>query len=283
MCHLQAEGGSLKRTFMNSLEPSHLPQAFILVLFAVALSYFYNLRAERDLLESSIRTTVQLLLVGYVLQFVLKVQSFAFLVLILFLMSIFGSITAVERLKLQGSFGRLFLKSYIALVVPSSFVFVLLYLMGYVRKDPVSMITLWGLVLGNSLSNVSLTFERMRSEAFNRIREIEAKVALGAPLKKAMEEVIQNAIRVSMRGCSKKSLIGTVPPTSKGTNPFLTLSHTPSTNTGFRGERSLGKTFPRTGKKRATFRTCWTMVRIVQSFPSSGFLPLVPQRVSSKL
>ncbi|MFZ8863106.1 MAG: hypothetical protein ACO2PP_21730 [Thermocrinis sp.] len=29
---------------MNSLEPSHLPQAFILVLFAVALSYFYNLR-----------------------------------------------------------------------------------------------------------------------------------------------------------------------------------------------------------------------------------------------
>jgi putative ABC transport system permease protein len=79
---------------MNSLEPSHLPQAFLLVLFAVALSYFYNLRAERDLLESSIRTTVQLLLVGYVLQFVLKVQSSAFLVLILFLMSIFGSTTA---------------------------------------------------------------------------------------------------------------------------------------------------------------------------------------------
>jgi putative ABC transport system permease protein len=111
---------------MNNLEPSRLPQAFILVPFAVALSYFYNLRAERDLLESSIRTTVQLLLVGYILQFVLKVQSFAFLVLILFLMSIFGSITAVERLKLQGSFGKLFLKSYIALVVPSSFVCVAL-------------------------------------------------------------------------------------------------------------------------------------------------------------
>ncbi len=54
------------------------------------------------------------------------------------------------------------------------------------------MITLWGLVLGNSLSNVFLTFERIRSEAFNRIREIEAKVALGAPLKKAMEEDFQN-------------------------------------------------------------------------------------------
>ncbi len=48
------------------------------------------------------------------------------------------------------------------------------------------------------------------------------------------------------------------PPASKGTNPLecLTLSHTPSTNNGFRGKRSLGKTFPRIGKRRATLRTC---------------------------
>jgi putative ABC transport system permease protein len=179
-------------------ELSHLPPAFLLVLFAIALSYFYNLKAERDLLESSLRTTIQLLLLGYLLRFILEVQSLALLIFILFVMSLFGSITVVERLKIEGSFGRLFLKSYIALVIPSSLVFVLLYLMDYVHKDPVSMITLWGLVLGNSLSNVSLTFERMRSEAFNRIREIEAKIALGAPLKKAMEEVVQNAIKVSM-------------------------------------------------------------------------------------
>jgi len=101
VCYLQTKGGSLKRTFINNIEPSRLPQAFILVLFAVTLSYFYNLRAERDLLESSIRTTVQLLLVGYILQ-------------------------AVERFRLQGSFEKLFLKSYIALVVSSSFVCVAL-------------------------------------------------------------------------------------------------------------------------------------------------------------
>jgi len=183
---------------LYSFELSHLPPAFLLVLFAIALSYFYNLKAERDLLESSLRTTVQLLLLGYLLRFILEVQSLALLIFILFVMSVFGSITAVERLKIEGSFGRLFLKSYIALVIPSSLVFVLLYLMDYVHKAPVSMITLWGLVLGNSLSNVSLTFERMRSEALNRLWEIEAKVALGAPLKKAMEEVVQNAIKVSM-------------------------------------------------------------------------------------
>ncbi len=183
---------------MSNFGLDHLPRAFLLVLFAIVFSHLYHLRAERDLLESSIRTTIQILLIGYVLNFLLRVQSLILLILVFLGMSIFGSIIAVERLNIEGSVWKLLLKSYVALVVPSSLVFILLYLMGYVRKDPVSMITLWGLVLGNSLSNVSLTFERMRSEAFNRIREIEAKLALGAPLKKAMEEVIQNAIKVSM-------------------------------------------------------------------------------------
>jgi len=51
----------------------------------------------------------------------------------------------------------------------------------------------------------------------------------------------------------EKSLIGASPPTSKGTNLLLTLSQAPSTSTGFRGERSLGRTFPRTGKECQAF------------------------------
>jgi hypothetical protein len=47
-----------------------------------------------------------------------------------------------------------------------------------------------------------------------------------------------------------------VSPASKGTNLLLTLSHAPSTNAGFRGDKSLGRIRPRIGKRRATFRTC---------------------------
>jgi len=50
-------------------------------------------------------------------------------------------------------------------------------------------------------------------------------------------------------------------PADKGTNPFLTLSHAPLWE-----ERS--NLLSRTGKRRATFRTCWTMARILKSFPS---------------
>jgi hypothetical protein len=66
-----------------------------------------------------------------------------------------------------------------------------------------------------------------------------------------------------------------VPPADKGTNLLLTLSHTPSTNTGFRGERSLGKTFPRIGKRRATLRTCQAKRVLLPSLlgiPSIGSL-----------
>ncbi len=69
-----------------------------------------------------------------------------------------------------------------------------------------------------------------------------------------------------------------VPPADKGTNPLkrLTLSHAPSTKTGFRGERSLGKTLPRIGKRRATFRTCQAEEEALLPLPCSGFLPLTP-------
>jgi len=44
-----------------------------------------------------------------------------------------------------------------------------------------------------------------------------------------------------------------VSPTSKGTDLLLILSHA-TTDMGFRGERSLGETFPRIGKRRAKER-----------------------------
>ncbi len=47
-----------------------------------------------------------------------------------------------------------------------------------------------------------------------------------------------------------------VPPADKGTDLLLTLYHTPSTNTGFRGDKSLGRIRPRIGKRMATLRTC---------------------------
>jgi hypothetical protein len=78
------------------------------------------------------------------------------------------------------------------------------------------------------------------------------------------------------RGCSKNPLSG---PSPQRIRELTLSSPCPTLPCGREGVFFV----PRTGKRRATFRTCWTMARILKSFPSSGFLPLVPRRVSSKL
>jgi len=54
--------------------------------------------------------------------------------------------------------------------------------------------------------------------------------------------------------------LGPSPQRIKGTNLLLTPSHTPSTPTGFRGNKSLGRIRPKIEKRRATFRTCQALL-----------------------
>jgi hypothetical protein len=82
--------------------------------------------------------------------------------------------------------------------------------------------------------------------------------------------------KIGSRGCSKNPLSG---PSPQRIRELTLSSPCPTLPCGREGVFFV----PRTGKRRATFRTCWTMARILKSFPSSGFLPLVPRRVSSKL
>jgi type III secretion system FlhB-like substrate exporter len=121
----------------------------------------------------------------------------------------------------------------------------------------------------------------VRREELARALYLVVEVGEEIPPKfyRAVAEVIAFVLsrrrRIAAEAVLKNPSLGR-PPASKGTNPFLTLSHAP-----LQEERSI--LLSRTGKRRVTFRTCWAVARILKSFPSSGFLPLVPQRAPSRL
>ncbi|ADC88931.1 conserved hypothetical protein [Thermocrinis albus DSM 14484] len=179
-------------------EFSRIALAYILIFFLVFLSRRYRLSAERDLIESTLRTTLQLLLLGYFLGYLFHWRSTTSLLAVILLMSLAASFIAAERFPLGGSRWRGLLVGGFSLNVSSALVFLSLYLMGAIKHNYAETITLWGLVLGNSLSNVTLAFERLSAEAKNRRNEIEAKVALGASLRTAMEDCIKAAMRAAM-------------------------------------------------------------------------------------
>ncbi|SHK56150.1 ABC transporter permease [Thermocrinis minervae] len=172
--------------------------SYLLVLFVVLLSYKEKLGAEWHTLESSIRTTVQLLLIGHFLNFLLHIKGGFTTWMVLASMSVFGSFIASERLGLNVGFLRKFLIASVALNVSAGFVFLVVYLLGVVKHESIQTISLWGLVLGNSLSNVALAVERLKAETQLRRWEIEAMVALGAPLKLALKESMKKALHAAM-------------------------------------------------------------------------------------
>jgi len=180
------------------LNLSAFPYTFLLILFVVLVSYINQLKAERDLIESSLRTTAQLILIGYVLKLIFNIKSLVLSFLVLLIMSAVASFVAVERLRLNESFLKSWFISFVSLNLSTALVFAFLLLLGLKSYNPLELIILWGLILGNSLSNVGLTFERLKSEVRNRRLEIEAMVALGAPLKLALREIMQNSVKASM-------------------------------------------------------------------------------------
>jgi len=178
------------------LNLSAFPYTFLLILFVVLVSYINQLKAERDLIESSLRTTAQLILIGYVLKLIFNIKSLVLSFLVLLIMSAVASFVAVERLRLNESFLKSWFISFVSLNLSTALVFAFLLLLGLKSYNPLELIILWGLILGNSLSNVGLTFERLKSEVRNRRLEIEAMVALGAPLKLALREIMQNSVKL---------------------------------------------------------------------------------------
>lgn len=68
------------------MTPLALALTLVFVLIPLALSKTLGLRLERDTMIATIRSIVQLLLVGFVLQFVFDSESYLFIVLMVALM-----------------------------------------------------------------------------------------------------------------------------------------------------------------------------------------------------
>ncbi|MFN3814166.1 MAG: ABC transporter permease [Aquificaceae bacterium] len=183
------------------MEPSLFTKVLIsyfLLLPVILISLKENLNAERDMVESSIRTTIQLLIAGYVLGSILSQHSVCVLIVTMIFMSLVASLVASERLGIGGSFIKSFLISFFSLNLSTLFVFFSLYFLGVIKHDFTETITLWGFILGNSLNNVNQSFERLRAEASSKREQIESMVALGAPLKVALSTCIRSAMSASM-------------------------------------------------------------------------------------
>ena len=173
----------------SSYIPINLEQLSLSVLFIlinIVLSFALKLGLAQTLVIASLRMVVQLLLIGYVLNWLFTLSH---PVPILALGIIMTTIAGISWRSLLSVF-------------ISSFLITNLTTLGFIQVqpwyDPQYFIPLLGMVLGNTLTGISLGLDRFMESLVNQRQKIETLLALGATRWEATHEEVKAAIRTGM-------------------------------------------------------------------------------------
>lgn len=170
-----------------------------LMVLTGALSVALRLGVAKQLTIATVRTYVQLLLLGLVLGWIFGLDSPVAVLAVLVLMTGVASLT-ISRRAPDAPSGTTAVSFFAMLLVGSFITFVVTGLI--VRVEPWYLpryvIPIAGMVLGNSMNGIALALERTFSDMDSRSGEILALSALGATPWEAAAPSVRRAMRAAM-------------------------------------------------------------------------------------
>jgi putative ABC transport system permease protein len=186
--------------------------AAALILINGVLSLVLKLGLGRQLLWASVRTVVQLLAVGYLLGWVFAHAEWYVVLPLMCLMTLVAGVSAAGRGKRTYA-GQLM--DSVASVWSSSWLVAAIGLFVIIRirpwYEPQYAIPILGMILGNTLTAVSLGIERMTQELVSGRSTIEMILALGGTRWEAAQGPARQAVRAGMMPTlNQMSVVGIV-------------------------------------------------------------------------
>ena len=181
------------------LSNTDLALAAALILVNSALSLLLKLGLTRRLLWASVRTVVQLLLVGHILGWVFRFNRWYVVLALMVVMTVIAGLAASRRggrtyrgMRVDGMLAIWF-SSWLVTVLA-------LFVIIRVRPwyEPQYAIPILGMILGNTLTGVSLGLERMTGELIARRDQVDLLLSLGATRWEAARVPAVQAVRAGM-------------------------------------------------------------------------------------
>ncbi len=173
--------------------------AALLILANGLISVFLKLKLEKQLLIASIRMVVQLFAIGLILKWVFAADKWYIVLAIMAVMTVIAGLAARNRsrIRYQGmQFDALF-----SIWIPSWLTMGIgLVLIMHIEPwySPQYVIPVLGMIMGNTLTGVSLGLDRITNELTQKRDHVEMMLSLGASGWEAYREPAQNAVRAGM-------------------------------------------------------------------------------------
>ncbi|MDQ2086296.1 iron export ABC transporter permease subunit FetB [Herbivorax sp. ANBcel31] len=182
---------------MDEIINLQLWQVFAAYVFVVLLLVIVRLKGiprEKEILISSVRMTLQLILVGYLLTYIFEFPSPVYTVLILLVMETFSIYTILKRtkIKLNSKLGRItaFSMSFGTISCLFYFLFIVVNISPW--YEPRYFIPIAGMLVGNSMTGVTLGVKRLVAGMETHKHMVEGALMLGATPKMAAKHIVDD-------------------------------------------------------------------------------------------
>ena len=184
-----------------ALTPLDLILAGGLVMLLAILSIMMQLGVARRLLVAALRTTVQLMLIGLVLNTLFANVQLVWVSLLAMVMLLVAGreVMARQHRRFGGLWGyglgtlSMFVSAF------ATTIFALLVIVGTDPwYAPQYAIPLLGMMLGNTMNGVSLALDRLTTSAWQQRGVIEARLTLGQEWRVAIGDITRESVRVGM-------------------------------------------------------------------------------------
>lgn len=169
--------------------------AYVFVVILMVILRRRGIPREKEVLIATIRMTVQLILVGYLLAYVFDHSRPIYTVLIIAVMEVFAIFNIFKRVK---SVLSTRLKKIIAISMLCGTLVSLLYFLYVVIQlipwyEPRYFIPIAGMLIGNSMTGISLGVSRLNDGMRGKRAAIETALMLGATPKMAVRTIVNEA------------------------------------------------------------------------------------------
>ncbi len=173
--------------------------ALLFILIAQASSFIYHLGLNRDITIGTLRTFSQLFLMGYVLTFILKTSN-PWLTLSVFMVMVVSAMFIIKGRVKEKQIPYI-LPTFLTMFV--SYLATALFVSGLVIGitpwwEPRYFIPAGGMVIGNSMSALAISLERLFKDMRQQKDVVEMKLSLGANYREASNDIFRNAVTAGM-------------------------------------------------------------------------------------
>ncbi|MDW7730365.1 MAG: iron export ABC transporter permease subunit FetB [Bacillota bacterium] len=174
--------------------PFRLLAAYAFLVLLLFLVRKQGIGKEKEIIISTLRMTIQLIIMGYVLVYIFE-QSYFYVTLLVFAVMLFFAIRNIfARIKtpVTKKLRRVIILSMITGTVVTTFYFLLLVLSSDPWYEARYFIPIAGMIIGNSMTGVALGVERLIGDIKAKKQLIEGALMLGATPKDATLEITRD-------------------------------------------------------------------------------------------